>query len=227
MKTGYVYKITSPSGRVYIGSTINIKSRLYHYKSYNCKQQYKLYASLKKYGYELHEVEVIEEPIREDLRKREHYWGMYYDTLSSNGLNLSLPKSDEDYATISQEARDKMSKARKGKKLKKEHRDNIVSALTGRVLSPETRLKISNSLKGKKHTEERKLKISIGNKGKKHTEETILKLTELNTKLVLCLETGIYYKSVREASDIFGISSNHLSRMLRGVRTNKTTLIYV
>lgn len=226
MKTGYVYKITSPSGKIYIGSTINIKSRLYHYKSYNCKQQYKLYASLKKYGYELHEVEVIEEPIIEDLRKREHYWGMYYDTLSSNGLNLSLPKSDEDYATISQETRYKMSKAKKGKKLKKEHRDNIIVSLKGREVSPETRLKISNSLKGKKHTEERRLKLSRSNKGKKLSEETILKLTESNTKLVLCLETGIYYKSVREASEVYGINRGHLSRMLSGSRTNKTTLTY-
>ena len=31
---GYVYKITNPNNRVYVGSTINLKRRIYQYKKY-------------------------------------------------------------------------------------------------------------------------------------------------------------------------------------------------
>lgn len=40
-----IYKITSPSGRIYIGSSKNIRRRFYSYKNLHCKDQPKLYNS--------------------------------------------------------------------------------------------------------------------------------------------------------------------------------------
>ena len=37
--TGYIYKITSPLGDVYIGQTISIKDRKYSYKKGDFKKQ--------------------------------------------------------------------------------------------------------------------------------------------------------------------------------------------
>lgn len=227
MKTGYVYKITSPRNKVYIGSTINLKNRLYHYSSHNCKKQYKLYSSLKKYGFENHTIEVLEEPVLEILRQREHYYGMLYDTLSKNGLNLSLPKSNAKYESMTKDTRDKIAESHKGKKLSESHRLKIIEALKKRVVSEETRLKISTSLKGIKHSLERRRKISEGNKGKIISEHTREVLSKINSKEVLCLETGIFYDSVKEASNVLGINSNYLSRMLRGVRRNRTSMTYI
>jgi predicted GIY-YIG superfamily endonuclease len=38
-KLCHIYKITSPSGRIYIGKTTNLKERLKHYKYLKCKTQ--------------------------------------------------------------------------------------------------------------------------------------------------------------------------------------------
>ena len=48
LKIGRVYMITSPSNKVYVGSTIQaFKNRWKFYHTLNCKQQRKLYNSLK------------------------------------------------------------------------------------------------------------------------------------------------------------------------------------
>jgi len=66
-----IYKITSPTNKIYIGQSTNIKSRKNQYKRLNCKLQPKLYNSLKKYGPENHIFEIIEECLLEQLDKRE------------------------------------------------------------------------------------------------------------------------------------------------------------
>lgn len=145
MKTiGYIYKIISPTGRIYIGSTKNLNNRFKKYKNLNCKNQTKLYNSLKKYGWENHTVEVVEEPALIDLLRREAYWGKHFDVMSNENLNLSLPKGYEDYITMSEETRKKMSEARKK-----------------RVTSDETKARQSKSRLGSTRTEEQKFNISL------------------------------------------------------------------
>ena len=55
-----IYKITSPTGRVYIGQSVDIKRRIrvYRYPE-QVKSQRKLYDSLNKYGYEKHKFETF------------------------------------------------------------------------------------------------------------------------------------------------------------------------
>lgn len=43
--TGYIYKITSPSGKKYIGQTVKLKERIYYYKTLRCKKQSKIFNS--------------------------------------------------------------------------------------------------------------------------------------------------------------------------------------
>jgi len=64
-------------------------------------------------------------------------------------------------------------------------------------------------------------------KGKKHKPSTIEKMKSVRGKLVLCLETGIYYKSCKEAAEAMDIPLKRLNNYLSGHRTNKTTLVYV
>lgn len=56
-----IYKITSPTGRIYIGMTSNFKTIMSMYKSSSAKDQRILLASIKKYGFESHVVEKAEE----------------------------------------------------------------------------------------------------------------------------------------------------------------------
>jgi group I intron endonuclease len=86
-----IYKITNPKGKIYIGQSVNIEKRKYYYQTLHCKKQIMLYNSIKKYGWENHKFEIIEECSIENLDKRENYWGMCYNTLEE-GLNLRLGK---------------------------------------------------------------------------------------------------------------------------------------
>lgn len=56
-----IYKLTSPSGKIYIGQSRNINKRILDYKNIKCKSQRKLYNSLIKYGWEGHKFEIINE----------------------------------------------------------------------------------------------------------------------------------------------------------------------
>ena len=57
-----IYKITSPSGKIYIGQSININKRQENYRfPSSLKFQIKLRRSFQKYGPENHKFEIIEE----------------------------------------------------------------------------------------------------------------------------------------------------------------------
>lgn len=79
-----IYKITNPKGKIYIGQSIHINKRWDQYKYNITSQQTKLYNSLKKYGYENHIFEIIEECSLEFLNEKEVYWKRYYLNLVNN-----------------------------------------------------------------------------------------------------------------------------------------------
>jgi group I intron endonuclease len=99
-----IYKITSPSGRIYIGQTVNFKRRKVEYKRNKCKSQTLLYNSFIKYSYDNHIFEILEEVSKELADKREEYYINHFDTyLTSHGLNLApggkrpAPKKGSDH----------------------------------------------------------------------------------------------------------------------------------
>lgn len=55
-----IYKITSPSGGVYIGKTCNPKLRLRQYRNKAVKSQPIIFRSMQKYGYDNHVFEIID-----------------------------------------------------------------------------------------------------------------------------------------------------------------------
>jgi hypothetical protein len=92
----------------------------------------------------------------------------------------------------------------------------------------ETRYKIGSGQRGKKHSEETKLKMSNSQKGRKHTKETKIKLKENNfvAKMVVDLQTGIFYNSLKSACDTVNI--NYKSEHLRITRyKNKYRFQYI
>ena len=64
-----IYKITSPSGKIYIGQSINIEKRINSYKYSASIKQRKIYNSIIKYGIEYHDFTIIEECKLEELRR--------------------------------------------------------------------------------------------------------------------------------------------------------------
>ena len=86
--------------------------------------------------------------------------------------------------TMSEEARQKMSKARKGKTMSEETKQKIAKLATGRTPSEEIRQKLAKLATGRTHSEETRQKMSkerIGEKngffGKTHSEETKQKIS--------------------------------------------------
>ena len=69
-----IYKITSPSSKIYIGQTNNFKKRFEVYKNKRCFSQPRLYSSFLKYGVENHKIEIIEKCDITKLNERERYW---------------------------------------------------------------------------------------------------------------------------------------------------------
>ena len=72
----------------------------------------------------------------------------------------------------------------------------------GKTYSEEGKLKLSLARKGKAKSELCRLRIGLGNKGKKHSAENIRRSQECaaHKKPIQCLETGIIYISISEAS---------------------------
>jgi len=72
-----IYKITSPSGKIYIGQSIDIENRWKQYKYFKINKGSigpKLLNSFKKYGYENHIFEIIEECSVDNLHERETFY---------------------------------------------------------------------------------------------------------------------------------------------------------
>lgn len=81
-----IYKITNPSGKIYIGQSTNIEKRFNTYEKLKCKGQVKLYNSLIKYGWDNHITEIIEECGENELLERETYWKLQYNVLEAPSL---------------------------------------------------------------------------------------------------------------------------------------------
>lgn len=106
--THFIYKITSPIGKIYIGCTNNFKRRFIRYRCLDCKNQPLVYESFIEYGFEKHIFEVMQECETIDKEERESFWGMTFDVLGEMGLNCSLPKSKHDYPRLRNELIDKL-----------------------------------------------------------------------------------------------------------------------
>lgn len=86
----YFYKITSPTNRSYVGQTVNITKRLASYRRLSCKNQPRLYRSLKFHTFARHTVAVLHvgEYDQTDANEiEEHYIKIHKAHRSKGGLN--------------------------------------------------------------------------------------------------------------------------------------------
>ena len=76
---GYIYKITSPSGKIYIGKTNNLRNRICAYRNAQKSNTNTLiYTSIKKYGWDEHVFKVIDSAsIKRALNKKYKTAGGY------------------------------------------------------------------------------------------------------------------------------------------------------
>lgn len=174
MKIGYVYKIVSPTGRIYIGSTTRLpEERWKDYTTLSCKSQIRLYNSFIKYGVKNHTFSISWKGDINEMLKMEAILGRLYNVLDrKNGLNSQLPKESNNYSCISEETRIKMSNSAKNKPPVSDE-TRLRMSISLKDPSLETRKKISNALKGHSVSQETRDKIGKANKGRKLSKEHI------------------------------------------------------
>lgn len=196
-----IYKIISPTGRVYIGQSTDVERRLFiDYKDiHRFKSQVRLYNSLLKYGYSAHVFEVVEECKVEELNIRERYWQEFYNVLGDKGLNCKLQGAEGKSGKMSEETKVKMSLAKKGKR----------STRVGYTHSEEVRRKMSEACKGRAGCK----------KGFKHSEETREKM---RNKVV----TGDHRSNISKALTGRKLSEEHKEKIkaARRLREQKNSI---
>lgn len=211
-----IYKITSNSGKTYIGQSVNIEERFIKYKRNDCKLQPRLYNSIKKHGIENHNFEIIEECSVELLNERERYWQDYYQVIGINGLNCRLTKSNDKSGEMSIETKLKLSNSKKGFKHTEKSKE---------LCSINNAKYWLNKKRGPRTLEE-KNKIRNSNIGKKMTLEQNKKLSQALKKIILCNNTGIFY-TYEEITNLYGIKRTTLAAMLNNQNPNKTSFVKV
>ena len=203
-----IYKITSPTDKIYIGQSRNINGRKSQYKRNFGKNQCRIYNSIVKYGWENHKFEVIHECQESELNELERYYIKLYDTFDTeHGMNLTSG-GDSVSREISEETRKKLSDAKKGTKLwlGKKHTEESKKKMSvahigkksnlGKKRSEEYKLKMSIARKGKKVSEKHRLGIIRGLIGRKVSEETKQKISKANKGKKLSEEHKQYLNQI-------------------------------
>jgi group I intron endonuclease len=159
-RIGYIYKITSPSGKIYIGKTNNLRNRICAYRNAQKSNTNTLiYTSIKKYGWTAHIFEVIDSTSINVLNELEILYIKKFNSYRHNnphGLNLTIG-GDGSYGRIdSAETKKKRAAHHIGSKRSEETRQLMSLAKKGNPssrknfsLSTETKNKISKANTGK------------------------------------------------------------------------------
>jgi len=174
-----IYKITNPTGRIYVGISSNYNRRIKCYKSGWCENQSVLYKSIMKYGFSNHHIEQIDTFTSDQdyAFGKEMFWIRSYMSHAgkwpkNRGMNMTdggegqlgnrMTEENKEKqrrrllgTKASEETKRKMSETRKGKKINRTYTDAQKEALVerGRKL---------------KHTDEAKMRIGEAAKGNKY-----------------------------------------------------------
>lgn len=232
IKTG-IYKITSPSNKIYIGQALNIYKRWeYSYKKLFCKSQPKLYNSFLKYGVENHTFEIVKECEPKELNYYERHYQEYFETIGENGLNCILQKCDGKAGEYSDHTKKKMSNSGKIKTFSVDHRKKISESNKKRFSNESERKKLSDKMKGRKRDISVIIRINVTKKLKRELLdkkiENVEKEKKKISKMVINIENGLIYESILLAWKASGVKYSYFNfcKKLKGKLKNNTPFVY-
>lgn len=212
------------NGKHYVGQTQHFYDRMKQYEK--CGATPYLHNAIDKYGVENFDISILEYIPIDKLDEREQYWIDYYESYKKeNGYNICQYASTTRGFRHSEESKRKMAENHPlvclsgennpmyGKHWSEERRQKHSEYLKSRWNEEEYRNFQSqrmsgennyfydkhlygelNGMYGKKHSEETKRKISEKNKGKDNSRRI----------KIICVETGITYKSMSDAANKVG-----------------------
>jgi len=139
-----IYKIKSPSNKIYIGQSRDIDNRFRYYRCGYSKSQPKVYNSIKKHGIDRHEFIKIMTLQTCCTQQELDYWEQFFiDLYRNSGFEMMNLREAGHHGKMSDETRKKQSVAKSGK-YTGENNPNYGKGLFG----------IKNGMYGKKHSKE-------------------------------------------------------------------------
>ena len=199
-----IYMWTSPSGKSYIGQSVNLQKRKYAFLCFGDRYGgQKINRARKKYNHKsLWNYTILEYCDIDKLDEREEYYISLYNTIN-NGYNCESGGNEN--KIVSDETKQKQSEAMKGennplygKHLTEEHKSKLSEAMKGE----------NNPFYGKHLTEEHKSKLS-----KAHDKRKI-PVSQYTIEGVFIAS----YESIHEAQRLTNIDKNTISRCCRGIQ---------
>lgn len=196
-----IYKITSPSGHVYIGQSVDIKDRFRKYTRKNCRAQHSLYRSLLKYGSENHAFEIIHELPKDcEMNILNAYEELYISQYKECGfVMLNIKSGGGGGGKLTDEIKIKIGNKNRGRKQTEEQKRKTSERFKGRSVwnkgkkyklnLSEEQLRIKRFHLSKrvfKHSEESKNRMSLARKGvsigkgRKHSEKHKMNMSIAN-----------------------------------------------
>lgn len=174
-----IYRITSPSGRIYIGQSWDIDRRWRDYRSSKGGSQRKVKSSFSKYGVDNHKFEMLQELpdtiTQKYLDEMEILFIAQYRECGYRMMNIHPGGKG---GKLPDEIKEEISKARKGTHLSEESLKSRREKMKGYRHSVKTREKMSESRKKWKRSKESIRKTAEWHTGRKRTEATKQKLRE-------------------------------------------------
>lgn len=239
-----IYKITSPSGKVYIGQSWNIERRFYTYTKGKCKDQPKLYNSFLKYGVDNHKFEVVYE-LPEDIEQKilDNYEILYILQYRLCGIDLLNLQEGGNNGKHSEESKRKIRDKLKGRIVSEETKQKqmgVNNPMFGRIGDKNPFYKKKHSEKTKSIIKEkRKLQIftkesirkgAENRKGLKQSEETIFKRSKkLKIQILQFTLDGNFIKewvSIKEAAIFINLNASAISQNLAEKSKNSGGFIW-
>lgn len=213
-----IYKITSPSGSIYIGQAVDIRCRRLRYESLNCKGQDRIYNSLKKHTFNNHTFEIIHIIEIGELTKSEIIKEL-------NKLEIYYIKEFNSFAGDNDEFGMNLTRGGEGTEKSPETIEKIRKSATGKKQSPETikkRMGVNHGrwFLNKNHTKDAIKRMSESkkgkpawNKGKPMSEEQIQKMRKPKSE-----EFKIKMKPLIEKLRLFNLGTKHSQERINKVK---------
>lgn len=210
---GIIYRIISPTGKIYIGKTYDFKKRFYDYKCkrYRSKKSI-IIDSIKKYGWESHVMDVVEEVDEVLLNEREIFWIKELGTYAyenEKGMNLTRGGDGQRHSWKHDVERVNQAKKRCG-----ENAPNY-----GRKVSAETKKKIADSVRV----------FNLKN-GKKPPYWAVLMAVENRQKPIVCYDKYGHFvsefKSIKEASVSLGLDRKSVNDAVNGIQKHSGGYVF-
>lgn len=207
MNSYSVYEhVNKQNGKRYIGITSRKPECRWGNSGSNYTGSPKFYSAISQCGWDSFDHNIIASGLsKEEACAMEIELIAKYNTMNE-GYNIS---SGGDCAPMSQETKDKLSKALVGNK----------NGL-GKPCSPEKAKKISDAQKGKKLSEEHKHHLSIAKTGKSHASpsiDTCIKISNSHKKRsVYCYETNEVYESVQQCARALNLDATAVCAVCKG-----------